>query len=219
MHGSTWSQAYSVAFRPSITTLPKSVYARPFVPISRWLLRLVTPSICEPIYSTRTPFAYSYSTAKWSKTLPYSGAIRTSLPPIPTHCTGGPPKAQFITSRLCTCISTIKSPLSHVKNSHRRSCHSISDQAGSRCFCPQVNIPPPSLTHWPPTSSPIAPSWMAFIPSTKCDIRRICVPATMVRPFLSASSDDAITERIPTGSTPAGFSINTCLPASIAAFR
>ncbi len=65
----------------------------------------------------------------------------------------------------------------------------------------------------------MAPSWIALIPSTKCDIRRICVPATIVRFFWSASSDDAITERTPTGSTATGFSINTCLPASIAAFR
>ena len=48
---------------------------------------------------------------------------------------------------------------------------------------------------------------------------RLCVPATMASPFCFASSPAAMILRIPGGSTPAGFSMNACLPAWIAASR
>src|SRR5438105_2725260 len=41
----------------------------------------------------------------------------------------------------------------------------------------------------------------------------------MARPFWAARSAEAITERTSTGSTATGFSMKTCLPASIAAAR
>ena len=41
----------------------------------------------------------------------------------------------------------------------------------------------------------------------------------MASPFFAASSEVAMTERTPSGSTATGFSVKTCLPASIAASR
>ena len=45
------------------------------------------------------------------------------------------------------------------------------------------------------------------------------MPATIARFFAAARSAVAITERTPSGSVATGFSVNTCLPASIAAAR
>ena len=62
--------------------------------------------------------------------LPYCGSVRAARPPIPTHLTGWAPRAQFITSRLWTCCSTMWSPEHQPVNSQFRICHSISDH----CF-------------------------------------------------------------------------------------
>ena len=105
-----------------------SVYEKPFVPTTRSDTFSAAPAVCRHMLRTRAPFAYSYSTAKWSKMLPYCGSTRAARPPMPMALTGWPPMAQFMTSRLCTCCSTMWSPEHQPVNSQLRTCHSMSDQ-------------------------------------------------------------------------------------------
>ena len=46
---------------------------------------------------------------------------------MPVHLTGWAPKAQFMTSRLWTCCSTMWSPEAQPVKSQLRTCHSMSD--------------------------------------------------------------------------------------------
>ena len=76
---------------------------------------------------------------------------------------------------------------------------------------------PGSSSSWPPTISPIAPSWMRFIVS---DVRAgggaACRPRCPGSSW-STSSCGSSTLRMPAPSTATGFSVKMCLPASTAA--
>ena len=59
---------------------------------------------------------------------------------------------------------------------------------------------------------------MRRIVSRNTGWKRLCKPESTERFFVFASSQAAFTILIPAGSMACGFSTNTCLPASMAAF-